>query len=553
MLWATLRVGHNSQRNGAAVPTQPDTGVAGHYDGSARRPSIAIAAPTTLSHNIYELFAQRFAAYLDQAFLTTPGEPSYTYLDVDRRSAAIGAVLAADGVDVGDRVVAQIDKSVDAVALYLACLRRGYVYVPLNTAYTAEEVGYFVGDADAKAFVFATGKAAKLQPVGDIAGVELMYTLGTRGNGTLGEAATQATPDPVIEPRGPDDLACMLYTSGTTGRSKGAMLTHANLASNGLALHAIWRFVEGDVLLHALPIFHVHGLFVALHCAILNGSKVIFLPAFDVDDVRAYLPSATVMMGVPTFYHRLLADPDFGEEDCETIRLFTSGSAPLAPNVFREFSARTGSTICERYGMTECGIITSNPPEGERIAGTVGYPLPKVEVRVCDGDDQRVAAGEVGIVQVRGPNLFPGYWQLPDKTAEEMTDDGFFRTGDLGSMASDGRLTIVGRSSDMIISGGYNVYPKEVELVIEDVAGVDECAVVGLPHDDFGEAVAAFVVAGDGVTEDDLRAAVTERLANFKRPKGYFFLDDLPRNAMGKVQKATLRADHSEAFALLDL
>ncbi len=506
-----------------------------------------------MSHNIFELFAQRFAAYHDKPFLSTPGEPSYTYADIDERSAAIATVLLSDGAQVGDRVVAQIEKSSDAVALYWACLRSGLVYVPLNTAYTAEEVGYFIGDAEASAFVFSPGKAGKLQPVGDIAGVARMYTLGTRGNGTLAEAASQITPRMTVLNRDPDDVACMLYTSGTTGRSKGAMLTHANLASNGLALHAIWRFQEGDVLLHALPIFHVHGLFVALHCAILNGSNVIFLPNFDTDDVQSYLPSATVMMGVPTHYSRLLADPDFGPDVCESVRLFTSGSAPLSPSVFREFTLRTGHTICERYGMTECGIITSNPPEGQRIAGTVGYPLPKVEVRVCDDDDQPVGADEIGGVQIKGPNLFPGYWQLPEKTAEEMTEDGFFRTGDIGSMAADGRLTIVGRNSDMIISGGYNVYPKEIEIQLEEVEGVVETAVVGLPHPDFGEGVAAFVVAKPDVNELDLREAVVDRLANFKQPKAYIFVDDLPRNAMGKVQKAVLRTEHSEAFSLMDL
>ncbi len=506
-----------------------------------------------MSHNIFELFAQRFAAYHDKPFLSTPGEPSYTYADLDHRSAAMAAVLTGDGAKVGDRVVAQVEKSADAVALYWACLRAGLVYVPLNTAYTAEEVGYFLGDTEASAFVFAPQKAQKLKPVGELCGVERMYTLGTRGNGGLAEAASEVSPELTVVNRDPDDVACMLYTSGTTGRSKGAMLTHANLASNGLALHAIWRFGEGDVLLHPLPIFHVHGLFVALHCAILNGSNVIFLPNFDVDDVRAYLNSATVMMGVPTYYSRLLADPDFGADDCESIRMFTSGSAPLAPSVFREFTLRTGHTICERYGMTECGIITSNPPEGQRVAGTVGYPLPKVEVRVCNDADEVVGADEIGGVQVKGPNLFPGYWQLPEKTAEEMTADGFFRTGDIGSMAADGRLTIVGRNSDMIISGGYNVYPKEVELQLEEVAGVRETAVVGLPHPDFGEGVAAFVVADENVSEDDLQAAIADRLAKFKQPKAYIFLEDLPRNAMGKIQKTVLRSNHSEAFALLDL
>ncbi len=515
-----------------------------------------------MSHNVFELFAERFADHLDRTFLRTPGEPLCTYGDIDRRSAVLATVLAEAGTEVGDRVVAQVDKSIDAVALYLACLRAGFVYVPLNTAYTAEEVGYFIGDADAKVFVFSPERADKVRPVGEIAGVPVLFSLGAEGDGTLCAAATDLTAAAETDPdliragvvaRGPDDLACMLYTSGTTGRSKGAMLTHANLASNGLALHAIWRWREGDVLLHSLPIFHVHGLFVALHCAILNASEVIFLSSFDVDDVRTYLPEATVLMGVPTHYTRLLVDPDFGPDDCRSIRMFTSGSAPMTPTVFREFTARTGHTICERYGMTECGIITSNPPEGQRVAGTVGYALPKVELRVVDGDGKATGPDEIGTVEVKGPNVFPGYWQLPDKTAEEMTDDGFFRTGDIGSMATDGRLTLVGRSSDMIISGGYNVYPKEIELLLDAVDGVTETAVVGLPHPDFGEGVAAFVVGEETLTEERLSAALADRVARFKHPKIFFFVDELPRNAMGKVQKSVLRTDHGEAFALLDL
>jgi malonyl-CoA/methylmalonyl-CoA synthetase len=506
-----------------------------------------------VSHNVFELFASRFSDHYHDPFLTTPGQPECTYADVDHRSAAMATVLAETGTEVGDRVIAQVDKSVDAIALYLACIRSGFIYVPLNMAYTAEEVGYFIGDAEASTFVFSPEKADKVEPVGDIAGVASMFTLDTEGNGTLGEAASEVDPDPMVVARQPDDIACMLYTSGTTGRSKGAMITHANLASNGLALHTIWRWREGDVLLHVLPTFHVHGLFVALHCAMLNGSEVIFLPRFDVDEVRAALPSATVMMGVPTFYTRLLADPDFGPDDCRSIRMFTCGSAPLTPTVFHQFTERTGHTICERYGMTECGIITSNPPEGKRLAGTVGYALPGVEMRVVDDEGQLLSSDEIGKVEVKGPNLFRGYWQLPEKTAEEMTDDGFFRTGDIASMAADGRLTLVGRSSDMIISGGYNVYPKEIELLLDSMDGVVESAVVGLPHPDFGEGVVAFIVADETVTEDDLDAGLADRLARFKQPKIYLFVDELPRNTMGKVQKAQLRADFGETFTLMEL
>lgn len=507
-----------------------------------------------MSHNVFELFTTRFVDAYYEPFLTIPDEASYSYADIDRRSAAIAAVLLDEGVQVGDRIVVQIDKSADAVALYFACLRAGFVYVPLNSGYTAEEVGYFLADTEAAAFVFAPGRAAKLQPVADIAGVGRAFTLGAKGNGTLGEAASQVPGWNHIVKRDPDDLACMLYTSGTTGRSKGAMITHNNLASNALALHGIWRWREGDVLLHALPIFHVHGLFVALHCAILNASEVIFLPSFDVNTLRAQLPRATVLMGVPTFYSRLLAEPDFGAAECHNVRLFISGSAPLTPTVFNEFTERTGHTICERYGMTETGIITSNPPEDAKIAGTVGYALPKVEVRVVDDDDAVLAPDAVGKVQVKGPNVFLGYWQQPEKTAAEMTADGFFRTGDIGSMAADGRLTLVGRAGDMIISGGYNVYPKEVELLLDEVPGVAETAVVGLPHPDLGEGVVAFVVASDpGLTEIDLRDALNERIARFKQPKAYIFVDELPRNTMGKVQKVQLRTDHNEAFGLLDM
>jgi malonyl-CoA/methylmalonyl-CoA synthetase len=506
-----------------------------------------------LSHNIYELFRNRFADAYYEPFLSVPGEPSHSYADLDRRSAAMAAVLVEDGIQVGDRVVVQVYKSPDAIALYWACLRGGFIYVPLNTSYTAEEVGYFIGDAEPTGFVFSPSRAAKLHPVGDLSGVPHMYTLGTRGDGTLAEAATNSPGLSRIVRCGPQDVACILYTSGTTGRSKGAMLTHANLASNGRALHAIWRWREGDVLLHCLPIFHVHGLFVALHCAILNGSEVVFLPEFDVDAVRANLPSSTVVMGVPTYYSRLLADPDFGSADCESVRMFTCGSAPLPHSVFREFTLRTGHLICERYGMTECGIISSNPPEGQRVAGTVGYPLPEVEVRIVDDDGGRVGPNEIGTLEVRGPNVFAGYWQRPDKTAQEKARDGFFHTGDKGSMAPDGRLTLAGRTSDMIISGGYNVYPKEVEILLEEIRGVVETAVVGLPHPDFGEGVVAFVVADAGITEADLHDGIAHRLAKFKQPKSYIFVDDLPRNAMGKVQKSQLRSDYSETFALLDL
>jgi len=517
-----------------------------------------------LSHNIYELFATKFADSIDSPFLTIPGaageDPvSLTYGDVDRRSAAIAAVLTKAGANPGDRVVVQVDKSSDAVALYLACLRAGLVFVPLNTAYTSDEVGFFLGDANPAVFVYKSGRSSKLKPVADIADVPATFTLNSKGGGSLAEAADAETDAgaggaATVVTRNPDDLACMVYTSGTTGRSKGAMLTHEGVATNAWALHAIWRFRPGDVLLHVLPIFHIHGLFVALHTAMLNASEVLFHTRFDVEQVRAELPKATVLMGVPTHYSRLLADPEFGADDCANIRLFTCGSAPLSEPVFHDFIGRTGHTICERYGMTETGIIASNPPEGQRIAGTVGFALPDMELRVADEKDEPLETGEIGEVQVRGKHLFAGYWGLENKTAESYSGDGFFKTGDIGAMGSDGRLTLAGRSTDMIISGGYNVYPKEIELLLDLLPGVDETAVVGLEHPDFGEAVTAFVVCrneavDETVSEAALHQAVEGALANFKRPKRYIFLEELPRNSMGKVQKAGLRETYAELYA----
>ncbi len=513
-----------------------------------------------MSHNIYELFATKFAESLDSPFLTVPDElrapdqPTLTYGQVDQRSAAMAAALADAGAKPGDRVVVQVDKSVDAVALYLACLRGGFVHVPLNTAYTAEEVGFFLGDANPAVFVYKPGRNSKLRPVAEIADVPTILTLSSKGTGSLAEATDEREDAPaVVVQRAADDVACMVYTSGTTGRSKGAMLTHQAIATNARALHAIWRFRPGDVLLHCLPIFHIHGLFVALHCAMLNGSEVLFHPKFDVEAVREDLPKATVMMGVPTHYSRLLAEPEFGPAECESIRMFTSGSAPLSEPVFHDFIKRTGHTICERYGMTETGIISSNPPEGLRVAGTVGFALPDMEVRVVDEKDEPLGPDELGEVQVRGPHVFRGYWGLEDKTAASFTGDGFFKTGDIGSMAGDGRLTLAGRSNDMIISGGYNVYPKEIELLLDQLPGVVESAVVGLEHPDFGEGVTAFVVAEETVTDEALSEALADNLADFKRPKQFLFLEALPRNAMGKVQKASLRDAYANLYAKPDL
>ncbi|MFQ5556023.1 MAG: AMP-binding protein [Acidimicrobiales bacterium] len=495
-----------------------------------------------------DLLRSRYRSAGDRPFLRAPGGPIITYRQFDERAGRMATALTDAGVGPGDRVVAQVAKSSDNVALYLGCLRIGAVYVPLNSAYTAEEIAYFVDDAEPSLVVLAPEASVPTAVAGQAAG---LMTLAPDGRGTLAEAADAAAVTQHDVPRADHDPAAMIYTSGTTGRSKGAVLTHRNLAGNALSLHRIWGFVPGDVLLHGLPIFHVHGLMVALHTAMLNASEVIFLPRFDVDTIIAELPRATVMMGVPTHYTRLLADGRFGAEICSRMRLFTSGSAPMTESTHRRFTRRTGHRILERYGMSETGMITSNPYDGQRVPGTVGYALPDVEVRVCDTDGAELARGETGVVEVRGPNVFAGYWRRPEKTAADTRSDGFFVTGDVGHLDADGRLTLEGRSSDMIISGGYNIYPKEIELLIDECAGVRESAVVGLPHPDFGEAVTAFVVPtrAEALDPAAIDAALDGRLARFKHPKRYVGLDELPRNAMGKVQKKQLRVDHADLYA----
>jgi malonyl-CoA/methylmalonyl-CoA synthetase len=479
------------------------------------------------------------AAPAEAPFLTVPGGRRWTYGEVADLAGRIGSVLGDAGVTPGDRVMVQTDKSAEAVALYLAALRIGAVYVPLNTGYTPAEVCFFESDAEPAVFV-SDPSAAHRTTVAS-------FTLDADGSGTLCAAAAAASPVEPVERNG-DDPAAMLYTSGTTGRSKGAVLTNRNLTSNALALHQAWAFEPGDVLLHILPIFHVHGLFVALHCAMLNGSEVIFQPRFDPDAVMRELPSATVLMGVPTQYVRLLADPRFDAEPCRGMRLFTSGSAPMTEQVHQAFTERTGHGILERYGMTEAGMITSNPYHGDRIPGTVGFPLPGVETRVVGEDGSPVDIGVPGIVQVRGPNVFAGYWKLPEETARAFDDAGWFHTGDVGSVDDDGRLTLVGRASDMIISGGLNIYPKEIETVLDDVPGVIESAVVGVPHREFGEAVVAFVVCGADVDNEEIERGLGG-LARFKHPKRIIRLGSLPRTAMGKVQKAELRRTHTDLFS----
>jgi len=495
-----------------------------------------------MNHNLFALFQTRFPRDLDRPFLETPGGRILSYRGLERRSACLQRVLKDQGVAPGDRVMVQIEKSPLALALYLACLRCCAIYVPLNTAYTTREVAYFLADAAPRLLVVRPEVVDALASAVAAAGVVQVLTLDAQDTGSLAALADAGSPDHSVALRDRHDLAAILYTSGTTGRSKGAMLTHDNLASNALTLHRIWGFGPEDVLIHALPIFHAHGLFVATHCVLLNGSGMFFLPGFDADTIIDLFPRATVLMGVPTFYTRLLRHPRLTAVQCAHMRLFIAGSAPLLPDTFRAFEQRTGHRILERYGMTEAGMITSNPLNGERVPGSVGFPLPGVEVRVCDRDGRRVTHA-VGILEMRGPNLFKGYWQLPDKTAAEFRSDGFFITGDLATLDTQGRVAIVGRVKDLIISGGYNVYPQEVENAIDDIAGVDESAVIGLQHVDLGEAMVAVVTLQPGADLDgsELIGRLQGKLARFKQPKRVIFVDTLPRNAMGKVQKNELR------------
>jgi malonyl-CoA/methylmalonyl-CoA synthetase len=457
--------------------------------------------------------------------------------------------LRAAGVQAGDRIAAQTAKTPEALALYGAAVALGAVFLPLNTAYTVDEIDYFLGDATPRVFVCDGARRAELSPLAARHGASLL-TLNADGSGSLTEAAGGQPETIQPAPRVADDLAALLYTSGTTGRSKGAMLTQRNLLSNAEALAALWRFTPADVLLHALPIFHTHGLFVATNVSLLSGGAMIFLPGFDPEAVLRHLPAATALMGVPTFYTRLLDDPRLTRGLVAHMRLFVSGSAPLLAETHLAFETRTGHRILERYGMTETNMIASNPYDGERRAGTVGFPLPGVEVRLT-ADGAAVAPGEVGQIEVRGPNVFKGYWQMPEKTAEELRPDGFFLTGDLGLTDPDGYLSIVGRSKDLVISGGYNVYPKEVELLLDEVSGVLESAVIGLPHPDFGEAVFAVLVARKGVTLDPSEAldVIRDRLARYKQPKAAVIVEALPRNTMGKVQKNLLRQTYSDWFS----
>ena len=474
-----------------------------------------------------------------------------THRDFLAMAAQIAHVLKSHGLEAGDRVVVQVAKSPQALALYAACAQSGVVFIPLNTAYTVDELSYFIENSGASLIVCDRSNAGELTELAENLGAKV-DTLNADGSGLLMEAAGTMPDSYSPEPRSDDDLAAFLYTSGTTGRSKGAMLTQHNLLSNAMTLAKEWRFTEADVLLHALPIFHTHGLFVATNVVLASGGSMVFMPQFDLDAVLEWLPEATSMMGVPTFYTRLLSDARFTRERAAHMRLFVSGSAPLLAETHVRFEDRTGHRILERYGMTETNMNTSNPFAGERKAGTVGLPLPGVEVKITDADSgETLPHGEVGQIEVRGPNVFKGYWQMPEKTAAELRENGFFITGDLGMIDQDGYLQIVGRDKDLIISGGYNIYPKEIELVLDAQPGVLESAVIGVPHADFGETVLGLIVPEKGKMPDLslIREATKTCLARFKHPRDLIIVDELPRNTMGKVQKNILREVHKDAFA----
>jgi len=483
--------------------------------------------------------------------LETSGGAVLSYADLHAESGRLANVLAAAGLAPGDRVAVQVEKSSRCLLLYLACLRAGLVYLPLNTAYTLAELAYFVGDAEPGMVVCDPAIREGALEIAARVGARV-ETLDEAGRGSLADLADAAPADFATVARADDDLAAIVYTSGTTGRSKGAMLTHANLASNAATLVEAWRFTADDVLIHALPIYHVHGLFVGINVLLMAGGSMLFLPRFDAGRIVDLLPRATALMGVPTFYTRLLQQPGLTAQSTRDMRLFISGSAPLLAETHRDWSARTGHAILERYGMTETGMNVSNPYDGDRIAGTVGLPLPGVEIRITDPETGALAPqGDIGMIEVRGPNVFKGYWRMPEKTQMEFRADGFFITGDLGIIDERGYLSIVGRGKDLIITGGLNVYPKEVEEEIDALAGVVESAVVGLPHADFGEAVTAVIATGGKpcASEAEVLKALEARLASFKRPKRVIFVDELPRNTMGKVQKAALRHSYADLYS----
>lgn len=502
-----------------------------------------------INENLYTVLQARFPRDPDAPCLILPDKGEVSYGMLHQESGRYANLLVSLGVVPGDRVAVQVKKSPQALLLYLGCLRAGAVFLPMNDAYQRHEIGYFLGDATPRLFVCRPQNRVLAGELAKRAGVPHVLVLYDDGGESLAEAAAAQADTFATVIRSADDLAAILYTSGTTGHPKGAMLSHGNLAANALVLHRFWGFRPGDVLLHMLPIFHAHGLFVAIHCALLNGSPMLFEPQFDVRRAIDLLPAATVFMGVPTYYVRLLAEQNFTRELCAGMRLFISGSAPLLKETFDEFKVRTGHTILERYGMTEGGMFTSNPYDAERRGGTVGFPLPGTTIRIVDDVGTPVKKGEVGNILVKGPQLFVGYWRMSEKTREEFTADGFFSTGDMGRLDDDGYISIIGRSKDLIITGGLNVYPAEVEALLDDRTDIAEAAVIGVPHPDFGEAVVAVVKPLAGFDADAVRADLRRDLAAFKVPKAVIPVDALPRNTMGKIQKKLLRETYAGMFA----
>ena len=502
------------------------------------------------NNNLFAALRSAFPIDLNATAVETDNGLNYSWHDMDRATAMLANLLVSLKLPAGARIAVQVEKSVEVMLLYLATLRAGYVFLPLNTAYQSAEIEYFIGNAEPAVVVCSKKNFGWVSKIAFKAGTQNVFTLDDDRTGSLLDRAAHCSDQHAVAVKGVDDLAAILYTSGTTGRSKGAMLSHGNMLSNALVLKDYWAWQPGDVLIHALPIFHVHGLFVALHGALINGSKMIWCAKFDPKFVIKKMPEATVFMGVPTLYVRLLSEPGLDENAVKNMRLFVAGSAPLLLETFNEWQLKTGHTILERYGMSETAMLTSNPYQGERRGGTVGFALPGVHLRVTDDDGHALGVNEIGGIEVKGPNVFKGYWRMPEKTSEEFTADGFFKTGDVGKIDARGYITIVGRSKDLIISGGYNVYPAEIEGYINDLPGVLESALVGVPHPDFGEVGVAVVVAKPGalLKPEVVIAALKSKLANFKVPKQCFAVAELPRNTMGKVQKNLLREQYKALF-----
>ncbi len=499
-----------------------------------------------MSENLYKILRDRFSKNDDATFIEIPNDRSITYNDIDRLTSIFAAALKNLGIDRGQRLLASIDKSPEAVLIYLAALRLGAIFVPLNPTYTDREFKYFLDNARPTVVILRNkkdkGKIAAAKQIG-----AKIATINASNEGSFIDLANNCEPFNLINETKNNQPAAILYTSGTTGKPKGVVLTHGNLSSNGQTLHHIWGFQPGDVLLHALPVFHVHGLFVAIHCAMLNASKIIYLKKFDIDLVIDQLPRATVMMGVPTFYTRLLKHPSLNASLCENIRLFISGSAPLLPQTWIDFKSKTKHEILERYGMTEAGMIASNPLNGKRLPGTVGFELPNIEVRITSENGMKLSPGKIGMLEVKGPNVFAGYWGQPELTTAEFRSDGFFISGDIATVSTNGRITLMGRNRDLIISGGLNVYPNEIEDSLNTIPGIIESAVIGVSHPDLGEALVACIVTEASFRSDDnaIIDALKNQLASYKVPRRIVRLNSLPRNVMGKIQKNLLREHYS--------